>query len=428
MKKLIMILLCLMLVLPLNAYAEGTGSQDPADPPSQQTGEQNPEQPEIQPPQQTEGQNPGQTEPQPPQQTESQNPEQPESQPPQQTEGQNPTQPETQPSDHTHTWDVSYTVPATCKEEGATAYGCSACGAIRVEVLPKLTTHTYDNDCDPHCNVCDINREVTHKFGTQWTRNFSGHWHACTVCGEQADFGKHFAGPAATEEKAQLCLTCGYTLTAKLGHSHKYETQWTGDETGHWYACSGCDDRKDFAAHSYDNGCDADCNICGYTTSTAHSYSGTWLSDETGHWDVCTICQKQSEAEPHIPGSSTTKAEAQACAVCGFALASATEPTEHLHEGEGDWLTDAQSHWQTCSCGEETEKEPHNWDAGEEQEDTTVLYTCTDCGFTRTEGEPKTGSSPLIWIGAAVAALLAAAAVIAFLVIPKLGKSGKYRK
>ena len=426
MKKLVMIFLCLMMVLPLHAFAEETGSQPQAQVENQpagqsdtqtteQSGTQTPETqpgtqtPETQPGTQTPETQPGTQTPetQPGTQTPETQPgtQTPETQPDTQTpETQPGTQtPETQPSDHKHVWDVSYTVPATCKEEGATAYGCSACGTIAVEVLPKLE----------------------HKFSTQWSRNASGHWHACSACGEKADFGSHYPGPAATEEKAQICLTCGITLTAKLGHTHKYDTQWTSDETGHWYACSGCDDQKDLEDHTYDDGCDPDCNVCGYASSTVHSYSGTWLNDETGHWDVCTICQEASTVEPHIPGPDATETEAQVCLACSFELTPAPLQ-EHVHEAEGPWVTDGENHWRLCACGEKTEAAAHLWDAGEEQEDRTVLYSCEDCGFTRTEGKPGTGISPLVWMGAAIIALLSAAAVILFLLIPRVSKGGKH--
>ena len=102
------------------------------------------------------------------------------------------------------------------------------------------------------------------------------------------------------------------------------------------------------------------------------------------------------------------------------------EPTEHVHMAEGTWLTDAENHWKLCACGEEAEKQPHIWDAGEEQEDTTILYTCKDCGLTRSEGEPKsTGSHSLVWIGGIIAILITAAAAIAFLLISKLRKGRK---
>ncbi len=427
MKKWISLILCLLLVLPLNVYAEDTEGQPSAQTESQpsesQPSESQPSESQPSESQPSESQ-PSESQPSESQPSESQPSEsQPsESQPPESQPSENP------PSDHTHVWDVSYTIPATCLQEGATGVGCSACGAISVEVLPKLTTHTYDNACDPHCNICDLNREVPHKFSAQWSKNASGHWHACSICGEKVDLGNHYPGPAATEEKAQICLTCGYTLTAKKGHTHKYDTQWTSDETGHWYACSGCDDRKDFEEHSYDDGCDPDCNICGYQTPTAHVYTGTWSSDETGHWDVCTICQERSATEPHIPGTDATQAQAQLCIACGFELVPAPEPTEHVHAGEGTWLTDAQNHWKLCACGEEAEKQPHNWNAGEEQEDTTILYTCEDCGFTRTEGEPEVKENFPLWIVAVLVALLGAAAAAAAVLILHLRKSGKYSK
>ena len=325
-----------------------------------------------------------------------------------------------------HSWDVSATVPPTCLEEGAKAYGCSTCGAVAYEVLPKLTTHTYDNVCDPHCNICDESREVPHKnsISTAWSKNSQGHWHTCTACGGQEDFGSHYPGPAATEEKAQYCLTCGYMLTAKLGHKHKYAAQWSCDETGHWYACSGCDQVTSFADHSYDDGCDPDCNICGYVTATAHIYSGSWLSDEAGHWDVCTVCGEESIPEAHIPGEEATEEAPQLCLTCGFELAPVAE---HVHEGQGDWLLDEENHWKLCECGETAERQPHTWDAGEEQEDTTVLYTCLDCGATRSEGEPKEDFPWLtVVLGTAGLICAAAAAVLILLLVRK--KPGKYGK
>ena len=323
-----------------------------------------------------------------------------------------------------HNWDVSYTVPATCLEEGATAYGCSTCQAITAEVLPRLTTHTYDNTCDSDCNVCGITREAEHKFSTQWSKNGKGHWYACTACGEQKDFGSHYPGPAATEEKAQICLTCGYTLTAKLGHSHKYESKHTSDETGHWYACSGCEEQKDFEAHSYDDACDPDCDVCGYLTATAHSYSD-WHSDESGHWGVCSVCQEKSTVEPHIPGPEAAKEKSQICEACGYELAPAQV---HIHEADEKWLADEEGHWKKCGCGEEINREPHNWDDGVKQEDTTLRYECQDCGTIRTEGVPRNGINPLIWIGVCIAVLLVMAGVALFLLIPMLKKEGKYDK
>ena len=396
MKKWITLLLCLLLAVPLTAYAEGTEGQNP---PSSESQPSESKPAESQPNESK----PPESKPAESQPTESQPSEsQPSESKPAETK---PT--ETQPSDHTHVWDVSYTVAATCHEEGAKAYGCSACGAVSVEILPKLE----------------------HKFSTQWTRKAKGHWHACTLCGEEADFGKHYPGPAATEEKAQICLTCGYTLTAKLSHTHKYETTYSSDEKGHWYACGGCEEQKDFGEHTFDNDCDADCNICGFRKNTAHSYSSTWNSDGEGHWDICTICREESTPEPHIPGPEATETEAQVCTACGFELVPALSPTEHIHMGESLWHMDTENHWKLCACGETADKEPHHWDSGEEQEDAVILYTCKNCGAVRMEEKVKTqGISTLVWLGLAITALLGTAAGILLLLIPRLRKGGKYGK
>ena len=79
-----------------------------------------------------------------------------------------------------HNWNGgAVQIPATCKEEGAFVYVCSVCGGALIEIIPKLTTHTYDNACDPDCNVCGAVRETAHKFSTAWSKNSREHWHTC---------------------------------------------------------------------------------------------------------------------------------------------------------------------------------------------------------------------------------------------------------
>ena len=34
-------------------------------------------------------------------------------------------------------------------------------------------------------------------------------------------------------------------------HSHNWATDWSNDENNHWHACSGCNEKKDSAAHSF---------------------------------------------------------------------------------------------------------------------------------------------------------------------------------
>lgn len=321
-----------------------------------------------------------------------------------------------------HSWsDTPVIIPATCLEEGAFVYVCSGCEGALIEIIPKLTTHTYDNACDPDCNVCGAQREVNHKFSTAWTKNSREHWHACTLCGEKAKVGLHYPGPAATEEKAQLCLTCGYTMTPRLKHTHSFSDTLTWDETGHWYACDGCEDQKDYSPHSFSSPCDSGCTACGYVTDAAHMYGGDWSFDEGGHWPVCTLCGKEGEHEPHVPGTEAAAGKPQLCIVCGYAIAPAQE---HIHTYASQWEKDDAAHWKMCECGDRAEKAPHLWDGGKRNKDKTMTYTCTVCGAERREALPA-GGFPW-WI--VIAGLLLACAGCTAALIRYLGRkpSGRY--
>lgn len=322
-----------------------------------------------------------------------------------------------------HSWGTAtVTTAATCKDEGVSTQTCTVCGSAKTAAIPKLTTHTYDNVCDGECNVCGTTRETEHKISAAWSRDWKQHWHACTLCGYKSEPGDHYPGPAATEEKDQLCLTCGLVMTPKLNHTHKYSAEWTSDEAGHWYACDGCEDQKDYAFHEYDDLCDPDCNICGYEPPTAHDYDDTWSNDETGHWTQCILCGDVKETEAHTADPNASETEAVLCTVCGYEIAPAQE---HVHEASTQWESDGEDHWKLCECGELLDAAPHTWDEGTENEDTTITYLCTECGAERTEGEPKEPAS--FPYGIVLAGLLAVAAglVVALVFVLRSGKKGK---
>ena len=60
---------------------------------------------------------------------------------------------------------------------------CTACNYTTQKTLPKAD-HTYDNACDPECNVCKATRSVSHKYSQSWSTSKTEHWHECTVCGD----------------------------------------------------------------------------------------------------------------------------------------------------------------------------------------------------------------------------------------------------
>lgn len=285
-----------------------------------------------------------------------------------------------------HSWYGGTVVLApTCKEPGVMGYLCSGCDMVLLEEIPVRTAHVYDYDCDADCNSCGATRSAGHKYAATYTKSATGHWYACTVCGDKKDASPHIPGPAATETADQTCNACGYIIKSRLNHTHHYQQTWTSDEEGHWYACSGCAVQKDFEAHTYEDACDADCNVCGYVTKTAHTYDGTWKTNENSHWTICAVCNKESSHEAHIPGPEATEAEPQTCTICSYIL---TPVQQHEHLGEDGWINNDEKHWKACACGEIMEEAIHVWDDGVGNDDAAIMYTCKVCGLIKTEEEP----------------------------------------
>ena len=287
----------------------------------------------------------------------------------------------------------------TCKEEGEKTYTCKDCNHKKIETLDKTEDHKYGAwvkvDADNHkhtCSICQKEETVAHTYKTSWSKDKSGHWHECSGCKDKIDFVEHTPGPKATEKTAQTCTVCRYVIKAALGHTHKWDKELTHDEEGHWYACAGCEEKKDAAAHDFENGCDPDCATCGYTREIAHDISTAWTSDGTNHWHECSICGLKEETAAHEPGAEATEFTAQTCTICGKELVAALG-----HSFSEEWDSDGENHWRDCACGEKGDLAKHTYADG----------VCSVCGAE----EPK---SFVIWIivGVAVVAAVAAVAVI----------------
>ena len=290
-----------------------------------------------------------------------------------------------------HSWNGgSVTKKATCKEAGVKTYTCTACNATKTEAIAKLTTHTYDHACDTDCNVCGVTRTTTHNYKTSWSKDKTNHWHECSVCKDKKDVAAHTPGAEATETTAQTCTTCGYVIKAALGHTHKYASTWTTDENGHWYACSGCEEKSNYAAHNFENACDKDCSICGYTRETEHKFAETWNTDANNHWHECTDCGLKQDEAAHKPGAEATSTTAQTCTICGYEIAPALG---------GEETTDSTENTDATTPTTPTDKN-----------DPTTPTTPTD------KNDPKDNTFPW-WI--IVVAVIAVGGVIAVVVIKK---------
>ena len=236
-----------------------------------------------------------------------------------------------------HTWNKGSVVKkATCKDDGEMLYTCTGCKRTKTEVIEKNATHTFGGwvkeTAQNHkriCSVCQLEETADHAYKTAWSSDKTNHWHECADCKDKKDAEAHTPGAEPTETRAQTCTICGYVIKAALGHKHNYATTWTTDDTGHWYECSGCEEKGNYADHDFENDCDKDCAACGYIRETDHKFADAWTTDANNHWRVCAGCGMKQDDAAHEPGAEATATTAQGCTVCGYEIVSALgEPEE----------------------------------------------------------------------------------------------------
>ncbi len=109
-----------------------------------------------------------------------------------------------------------------------------------------------------------------------------------------------------------------------------------------------------------------------------HSYSG-WTYDAEEHWHLCTRCNEIADKAPHTLVYNETTGKS-VCSVCGYVSGDAV----HTHSYTAGYTkNDALTHYASCACGNVIE-EPHTFDAGVTSGN-TLTYTCTKCGYQKTE-------------------------------------------
>lgn len=88
------------------------------------------------------------------------------------------------------------------------------------------------------CAVCgaEYGDLSGHAPAAQWSKDESGHWHACQTegCTEKCDFAVHLPDHpgGATEEYAVLCTACGYVIQPQLTHTHNFNQEKAEEAEG----------------------------------------------------------------------------------------------------------------------------------------------------------------------------------------------------
>lgn len=186
---------------------------------------------------------------------------------------------------------------------------------------------------------------------------------------------EHTPGPSATDTTDQICLVCNTVLVPASGHTHKWSGTLTSDTVGHWYACSGCSQKKDYALHVYNTVCDEKCSVCGaVNTAGGHSYSNDCDA-------VCNKCGKTTRETSHAYDNDCDTT----CNKCGE-----VRTVAHKYDSVCD---------DECNlCGAKRTPADHvfgNWKVVTEATETAEgkrERVCIVCGTVETEVIPATGS------------------------------------
>ncbi len=138
------------------------------------------------------------------------------------------------------------------------------------------------------CAVCgaEYGDLSDHAPAAQWSKDESGHWHACQTedCTEKCDFAAHLPDHpgGATEEFAVLCTVCGYVIQPQLSHTHNFNQEKA--EEAYLQKAATCT-----ASAVYYKSCV--CGEKGEETFTAGEPLGhTW-----GEWTVITPATEEAE-------------------------------------------------------------------------------------------------------------------------------------
>ena len=238
------------------------------------------------------------------------------------------------------------TEPATCTVCGGT-YGELAAHDFTAEVaeakyLKTEATCTEQAVYYKSCKACGLASEDTFQSGNPlghdwgaWTSNGDGtHTRVCTKDSSHTEDGTCSGGTATCTERA-ICDVCGgaygdlaaHDFTAEVAEENYLKSEATCTEPAVYYkSCKACgltsEDTEQEDTFQYGN-------------PLGHDYDTEWSQDETHHWYVCKRCQDVAELEEHTASgwitdkAATAKADGERhkeCTVCGYILETDTIP------------------------------------------------------------------------------------------------------
>lgn len=150
----------------------------------------------------------------------------------------------------------------------------------------------------------------------------------CTTAGKSAYYhcecGKNYEDAQGNSVISNL-ETWG--ILNALGHDA--QDVWSTDGEYHWHKCTRCEEQLDKAAHSggtatcTEKAVCATCNIA-YGNTVAHSHGSEWKSDANNHWNECS-CGDKANVAPHADEDNDGK-----CDTCDYAMGNADNSSENI--------------------------------------------------------------------------------------------------
>lgn len=205
----------------------------------------------------------------------------------------------------------TYTLPVGTHNITATDLAGNST-SVAVTVNEKHDLNEDDGNCATAvtCKVCGAVVTPAKSHSYAWASGPEGHWMKCqnAGCTSKTKSQSHVPGAAATEDTAQTCTVCGYTINPPLGHVCQNHLQkvnataatCTQDGNYEYYKCTCKKIYSDMGAQNEKS--ESDFTI----PATGHSYSTpayTWSEDNLTCTAVrtCEICRDQeSETETAV--------------------------------------------------------------------------------------------------------------------------------
>ena len=182
--------------------------------------------------------------------------------------------------------------------------------------------HTYDNKCDPDCNVCGETRKVSHTYDNACDAE-------CNKCGEKRDAGHQWV--EATYTSPKHCPVCGTVEGSALvcpGHADA-----NGDKK-----CDTCGQPYDAScSHIWEDATCTEpktCTKCGATEGSAAGHQ--WVDATYSAPKTCKECGA-TEGDKLVCTDHVDDNGDNSCDNCGSAMKVQYEPRWQPNKQTGGW-------------------------------------------------------------------------------------------